>query len=342
MKQLNWAVIGCGVISKSHLEPVANSGKVKLYAVCDSNEAAASEVAEKFGCDKIYTDYRELLCDPEVDVVSVCTPSGMHGEMVIEAAKHKKHILCEKPMEITKEKIDAMIQAAKENGVKLGCVFQRRTYPEAVAARKFVEENNLGPIVYAEARAKYFRSREYYKSADWRATWELDGGGCLMNQGVHAIDLLCWMVGDVKSVFARCETLTHDIQVEDTASAVVEFTSGALGIIQGSTNTYPSQDTKITLYFENGTLWFGDEGIGGEFSDPNLVIPELKSFESNVKEDPTAIGNMTHKVLVEDLADAILENRDPMISPEDGRKSVELILAIYESARKKQLITINE
>lgn len=340
-KTLNWAIIGCGVISESHLDAIISLKHTKLYAVCDIIEERAKEKQEKYHAEKLYTDYKEMLSDPAVDVVSICTPSGMHAEMAIAAANAGKHIFCEKPMDVTAAKMDAMIESIEKNNVKCGCVFQRRTYPEAIAARKFIEEHDLGPIIFAEARLKYYRDQAYYDSGDWRATWELDGGGALMNQGVHGIDLLRWFVGDVKSVYAMCRTLARDIDVEDAAAAVVEFENGAMGTIRGTTCVYPAQETQISLHFKEGTIIFGDEGVTQcEFLDKSIKMPPVTAFAANVAADPTKIGAKSHLPLAEDLEDAILNDHSPLITPREARKSVDLILAIYESSRKNQPVTL--
>lgn len=340
-KILNWAIIGCGIISESHLDAITSLKHTKLYAVCDVIAERAQEKLEKYHAQKLFTNYKELLSDPAVDVVSICTPSGMHAEMAIAAANAGKHIFCEKPMDVTAEKMTAMVDAVEKSGVKCGCVFQRRTYPEAVAVHKFIEEHDLGPIIFAEARLKYYRDQAYYDSGDWRATWELDGGGALMNQGVHGIDLLRWFVGDVKSVYAMCRTLARNIDVEDAAAAVVEFQNGAIGTIRGTTCVYPAQETQISLHFKKGTIIFGDAGVTQcEFLDPSIQMPPVTPFAANVAEDPSAIGAKSHLLLAEDLEDAILHDHIPLIPPREARKSVDLILAIYESSRKNCPITL--
>ena len=340
---LNWAVVGCGVISSNHLDAIEALPNARVYAVCDLDEEKAKKAQEKYHAEKIYLDYNCLVADPEVDVVSVCTPSGAHGEVAIAAAEHKKHLFVEKPLEVTGEKMTALIDAVERNNVKLECVFQRRTYPEAVAAKKFIEEHDLGPIIYAEARLKYYRSQEYYDSGDWRATWELDGGGALMNQGVHGVDLLHWFVGEPLNVYALCKTMAHDIQVEDAAAAIVEFKNGAIGVIRATTCVYPGEETEITLHFKEGTLAFGDKGITRcEFMDKSIVAPEVKPISFNIKADPAAIGSLTHLAQAQDLADAILNDRPTAVDPRDARKSVDLILGIYESSRTKKLVWLDK
>lgn len=337
---LNWAIIGCGTIAPLHAGAVKHSTGARLYAVCDIEAETANKFAAEHDAEKVYTDYRELLSDPLVDVVSICTPSGMHAEMAIEAARQKKHILVEKPMDVTKEKIDRMAAAAHENEIKMGCVYQLRTGPGAQAAKQYIETHDLGKLIYGIAQAQYYRSPEYYKSAGWRATWELDGGGCLMNQGIHTVDLLRWMLGEVKTVTAKCATVVHAIPVEDTAMAIVEFQSGAMGMIQGSTHTVPGKASVVYLYFEKGTLWFNDKEMGGKIGTSGEEIPGVSIESDEVGNDHKAIWSQSHFVMVQDLIDAIREDREPMIPPEEGRKSVDLILAIYESSKENRTIVM--
>jgi UDP-N-acetyl-2-amino-2-deoxyglucuronate dehydrogenase len=191
-RKIGYAIIGCGNIGPSHAEGVLACKDAKLVAVCDIIEEKARNMAAKYGSASYFTDYREMLQSEEIDIVSLCTPSGMHGDMVLDCARVGKHVLCEKPIEISKGKMDAMINACTDAGVKLGAVFQNRTYSGTIRARKMIKDGELGRILIADGYCKEYRSPEYYKSASWRGTWALDGGGCLMNQGVHCIDLLCW------------------------------------------------------------------------------------------------------------------------------------------------------
>lgn len=334
-KKVRFGIIGCGVISKLHGIAMEIVEDAEVVAICDILEEKMDAFIEKFGPAKRYTDYKELLKDPEVDAVSICTPSGMHGEMVIDAARAGKHIFCEKPIEITKEKIDNMIKEVEKAGVKMGCVFQRRTFPESIVVKKALDEGKFGKIILADAYLKYYRTKEYYSSAGWRATWELDGGGSLMNQGVHGIDLVTWMAGEVESVYAKTAALLHNIEVEDTAVAVVKYKSGAFGVIEGTTSVYPAQSTRLEIHCEKGSVIFGDDGIlEWKLKDnPDEGIPEITKDNISVKDDPTKLSQSSHVPLVEDFVDAINNDRDPLITPQIGRKAVDLILAIYESAR---------
>ncbi|MBD2844305.1 Gfo/Idh/MocA family oxidoreductase [Paenibacillus sp. IB182496] len=331
-KTLNFGIIGAGTIASSHAKAIAGNPRAELYAVCDIIEENARNFAEEFEVQHVFTSLDAMLQVKELDVVNVCLPSGAHEWAVTAAARAGKHILCEKPIDIHLDKIDNMIAAVRENQVKLGCVYQRRTMPEAIAARDAVQSGKLGRMVLGDAYLKYYRSAEYYRSAGWRGTWEHDGGGALMNQGVHGIDLIQWMMGDIESVFAHTAALVRDIEVEDTAVVAVKFKSGALGVIQGATSVYPGQETRFELHGENGSFIFGDKGIQlweareGELKQP--VVGDAGTPGA----DPRSIALEGHQALVEDLIEAITVDREPLINGEEARKAVAVIMAIYESS----------
>lgn len=333
LKKLRFAIVGAGVISSFHAKAAAENPEAELVAISDVVEENARKLAEKYGIPSVYGDYQEMLERKDIDVVCVCVPSGKHAEAAIAAAKAGKHILCEKPLDITVERMDRMIHEARAAQVKLGVIYQRRTFPAAIAARKAVQENKLGKLVLGDAYLKYYRSQEYYDSAGWRGTWELDGGGALMNQGVHGIDLIQWIVGDVESVFARSAALVRNIEVEDTAVAVVKYVNGAYGVIQGTTSVWPGQETRFEIHGENGSIVFADSGIKQwAFMDGETSVPDVEGTAS-ASSDAANISADGHYILVDDMIQAIKEDRDPMITGEEASKAVKLILAIYESAR---------
>lgn len=332
--QIGWAIVGCGVIGPWHADAVAASGEAKLLACCDIIPERARALAEKHGA-RWYTDYEEMLAkEDEVQAVSVCTPSGLHSPVAIAAAQARKHVLCEKPLDITLRAMDEMIAAAEEHGVKLACVFQNRTYPDSKRLREAVRTGKLGKIVLGDCYQKYYRSHEYYASGAWRATWELDGGGALMNQGVHGIDLLLWVMGNAKRVNAQCRTLVRNIYVEDTAVALVEFENRALGVIEGTTSVTPGYGMRLEISGDRGTIRWEDGKIS------RWDIPGEQTTEEGKEKagegtaaDPTALSVYGHVQHVRDLCAAIRENRDPEITGRDARKAVELIKAIYLSSR---------
>jgi predicted dehydrogenase len=332
--KMRFGIVGGGVIFKNHADAVKANERAELVAVCDIIEEKAREAMEKYGAKAFHTDYRKMIKRNDIDVVCICTPSGTHMEIAVEAAKAGKHVLCEKPLDITAKRMDTMIKACRDNDVKLGCVFQRRTMPEAIAAKKAIREGKLGKLVLADIYLKYYRSQEYYDSAGWRGTWELDGGGALMNQGVHGIDLIEWMAGDVESVFARAGALVRNIEVEDTCVMVLKYKNGAYGVIEGTTSVYPAQETRFELHGENGSIIFSDSGIKlWKTLDENEKAPEIHSEKTGGSADPKDISNLGHIIQVDDIISAVLEDREPMINGESASKSVKLILAAYESAR---------
>lgn len=341
-KALRWGIVGCGVIAPAHAQSLAKAKGAKLVAVCDIVPEKAERLAAKFGQPAVYTDLKEMLQQGDLDVLSVCTPSGLHGKHIEAAAEAGVHVLSEKPLEITLEKMDSAIRACREANVKLGGVFQRRTLPTSIQIKKALDAGELGNLLLGSAYLKYYRDQAYYDSGDWRGTWELDGGGALMNQGVHGIDLLLWFMGDVKKVFARAGTLARDIEVEDTAVISLEFKNGAFGIIEGTTTVYPGMDTRLEIHGEKGTIVLEEQRIKvWETLEGGSKIENSNDTKSaGVSADPSALGPLTHDVLVQDMIDAINENREPLIPGEEARKAVELILAIYESARTGKEIVL--
>jgi len=325
-RKLRFGIVGAGVITPSHARAIRDHAEdAELAAICDIQVEKAKKLAAEFGAQRVYADYEQMLKQDDIDVIDICLPSGLHAKFGIAAARAGKHVLCEKPLDISLENIDALIKACRDHRVKLGTIYQRRTMPQAVLARKAVQEGKLGRMVLGDAYLKYYRSPEYYRSAGWRGTWELDGGGALMNQGVHGIDLIQWMMGDVESVFARSAPLVRDIPVEDTAVAVLKYKNGAFGVIQGATSVYPEQQTRFELHGENGTVIFDDKGFRQwKFLNSEEEAPALP--------DQAALAS-GHTVLVGDMIEAIREDREPMVNGPEARKAVELIMAIYESAR---------
>jgi predicted dehydrogenase len=334
---LGWGIIGCGVIAPTHIKAVQATDGAQLVACCDIVEEKAHERADEFGDGDVavYRDLEKMLDDPNVDVVSICTPSGMHSAQAIAAAEAGKHILCEKPLDVELCKIDAMIEAAEENDIKLAGVFQRRTYESSNKVRDAVQGGKLGKLVIGDCYQKYFRSHEYYASGSWRATWELDGGGALMNQGVHGIDLLLYIMGDVKRINARARRLVRNIAVEDTAVATLEFANGALGVIEGTTSITPGYGCKIQISGDDGTI---------EVVNKEITMWDIPGEEEDVEESEDEVGTARdatsglteegHTMHVADLVDAIQNDREPQIPGSEARRAVEVIKAIYKSSRE--------
>ena len=344
--KIGFGMIGCGVIAPFHAKGIEETPDAELVAACDPNEEAAKKFSAEHNDIPYYVDLEEMLKREEVRAVCICTPSGMHSDQAVAAARAKKHVLCEKPLDITLPKIDRMIAACREEGVKFGGIFQRRTYPASIQVRDAVQGGLLGKMVLGDIYQKFYRSPEYYRSGAWRGTWEMDGGGALMNQGVHGIDLLLWIMGDVKSVIAKTDHFVRDIEVEDTAAAIVTFESGAFGVIEGATSCNPGQVARFELHGDKGTIVLTDAGIerwavskGDKHLAEDAEVAPQEGRAHGVA-DPRAISVEGHIVLIRDFVDAVRNDREPMVAPQSARKPVELILAIYESAKTGREVTL--
>lgn len=334
MDKIGFGIIGCGTISGTHRKAIEAVELAELVACCDIVEEKAKAWAEEAGLgDNYYRRIEDMLARDDIQAVCICTPSGLHAEHAIMAAEAGKHILCEKPLDVTLRKIDDMIAAAERHGVKLAGVFQRRTYESTRRVREAVRVGKLGKLVLGDCYQKYYRSHEYYASGEWRATWELDGGGALMNQGVHGIDLILYLMGPVKRVSAYCRRLVRNIPVEDTAVAIVEYENGAVGVLEGTTSVTPGMGCEVEISGDNGTV-----GLSGD----TITTWKIKGEEAEESEaqaegtasDPAALAATGHVAHVRDLCEAIINDREPAIPGREARRAVELIKAIYKSSRE--------
>lgn len=341
-RKVRFALIGCGRIMPAHTDGIKNAPHAELIAVCDVDAEKAKQTAMENNLDKYYTDAREMLEIEKPDVCCILTPSGMHAECAMLAAEMGVNVLVEKPMDVTLDAMKKLIRVCREKKVKLGCIFQRRTFDAAIILRKMVEEGKFGKLTMSSAFLRYYRSKEYYESDDWRGTLKLDGGGALMNQGVHGVDMLDWFTGGIYSVTAVCERLHWDIEAEDTTAVLVKFKNGAIGTIECCTTAYPGMDTIFTFSGTEGNTVLGDSGFyEWNFMDKTLVKPETTGTLGG-KNCAYNLSNYGHITQIEDMAMAVLEDREPMVCGEDALRSVGIVLAIYESARTGKEIVIDE
>lgn len=337
----NFGIIGSGMIARFHAEAIAAMPNATLIGIAGRSHAKTYELAESFDC-KAYQNIDELLADPTIQIVTVATVSGAHLDPCIAAAKAGKHVICEKPLEVTLEKIDEIIQICEKQNVTLAGIFNRRFYPAVQELKKAVEQKRFGRITMVEAAIKWYRDQAYYDSAAWRGTWELDGGGALMNQSIHTIDQLLYLCGPVKSLTASTACLIHEgIEVEDTAVAQLEFESGALGVIHGSTACWSStgHPAEIHICGENGSAFMADTAFRvWDFQEKTADDERITSTLMNGSEkgmganDPNAIDYLGHQKNFEDVVYAIENGSSPMTNGQEARKAVEVICAIYESA----------
>ena len=333
MKKYGFGIVGCGVISKWHIDAIQAIDGAQLVGVFDNCKENAQKTAQLHAC-RCFDTYEEMLLCPQVDIVSICTPSGTHAPLAIEAANRGKNIIVEKPMAITKQQIDELIYTVEKNNVKLTVISQLRFKEGIQRVKNAIENGELGDIILGDIYMKYYRSQEYYDSSSWRGTWDMDGGGALMNQGIHGVDLLQYLVGSVKSVMGMCRTLARDIEVEDTASAVVEFENGALGVIQGTTSVEPGYPRIIQISGTKGSVEITEDtvtrwDIGGSSSvGGHSLCGEIKSYR-----DPQGLGKGDHMLQIKDFIAAIDEGREPLVNMYEGKKTVDIILAAYESSK---------
>lgn len=328
---VRFAVIGCGRISEVHLKALSEAKNAQLCAVCDIIEEKAKKRALEYNVP-YYLDIETMLKEQKPDAALIGTPSGMHGEHAEICALNGVNVLCEKPLEITTEKIDRMIRVCEENHVRLGGIFQRRTYTAAVASKNAINSGNIGTLVFCSGTFNYSRTQEYYDSDAWRGTWALDGGGALMNQAVHGIDMLIMLGGDVKSVFAKCETKARNIEVEDTAAAIIKYKNGALGVMEAATSLKDGQETVLSVSGTDGMISFGDSEILTWNTKDGSAAPSVTDSMGGKNCAWTGVFE-GHRLLVENMADAI-ENGTPLLIPAcDARKAVDVILAIYRSSQ---------
>lgn len=332
MDTINFGLIGCGRVAPRHAQSFGEVAGARLVAVADIIESRAARFAKDCQAEK-FTDYHRLLERRDVDAVCICTPSGMHAQMAIDAMQAGKHVVVEKPMAMNLRDADRMIDTAKSTGVKLCIVLQNRYNPPMQDLRRAVDEGKLGRLLLGNATVRWYRPQEYYDDG-WHGTYTMDGGA-LMNQSIHHIDALQWLMGEVESVFAYTATLAHKMEAEDVGVAVLRFKGGAIGSVEGSTVTYPENlEGSVALFGERGSAKVGGTAlnrkvlwkIAGEVEHEHVAL-----MRDQV--DPPSVYGSSHKVVIADMVAALHENRAPHTDGAEGRKSVALVLAMYESAR---------
>lgn len=341
-RNLGFGIVGCGVIAPWHMAGIEAAKGAKLVAVCDAEEKKAKKLGQEKQVN-YYTDLDKMLKQDDLNVICLCTPSSLHPGQAIAGAKAGKHIITEKPMATTLEKADEMINVCRQQKVKLACIFQRRATEPFRSVKQALEKQELGKIILGDCYLKYYRSQAYYDSAGWRGTWEFDGGGALMNQGIHMIDLLQWYMGEVETIYGSAQTLARRIEVEDTAVAVLKFRNGALGVIEGTTSVFPADiPHRLEIHGEKGSILIEGEGIkrwvtGGPDGEPVDKVEHREEDEKKKTKQaivsPTSITTLGHQIQIQDMVDAVNEDRTPVVPGEEGRKSLEIILGIYESSK---------
>ncbi|CAM3722602.1 Gfo/Idh/MocA family protein [Marinicrinis lubricantis] len=322
--KVRFGIIGCGIIADVHARVVALLSEAELIGVTDVNREHAKRFAARHHC-RAYESIEALLRDDKIDAVCICTPSGLHAEQAIQTARAGKHVFVEKPMALKLDDVDRMVTVCEENEVLLSTVFPRRMSPHARFARKFIQDGRLGKLSLCSAYVKIYRDQAYYDSAGWRGTWKMDGGGVMMNQGIHTVDLLQWLVGPVVSLSGKAKTVLRSIEVEDTAAAILQFENGAMGVLEMTTTAHPSKGQRLEIHGNKGTLVIEEDHIVAlEIEGEEAVkLPPLDDFK---------VVPDGHLLQLKDFAEAIQDGRMPIVPGTAGRHSLAIILGTYTSS----------
>lgn len=341
-RPLGFAIVGCGMIARFHVRALADVPDTRVAALVSRTPASAEKLFADTGVARcpIHTEIAEALKQPDVDVVIITTPSGAHLEPAVAAANARKHVVVEKPLEIAPERCDRIIEACDRNGVKLCTIFPSRFADANLELKKAVDAGRFGRLTLGETTCKWWRSQQYYDEGGWKGTKALDGGGALMNQAIHNVDLLLWMMGPVVQVAGFTALLAHErIEVEDTAVACLQFANGALGVIQATTSAHPGYPKTIAIHGDRGSAVIEQEDvIRWDFTPETDADKKLKErFASKVgasggAADPKAISHAGHARQLADFVHAIQTNAQPLVDGREGKRAVALICGIYQSA----------
>jgi len=345
-KTIGFAVLGTGLVSKFHARALRDVPGARLVAVCSRERSRAEAFASEFGCSA-FDSLEEVLAQPGVDALAIATPSGKHRDAALAAAKAGKHVLCEKPLEVTPERIDEMIAAHRAAGTRLGCLFQLRYLPALQPIREALREGRFGALTYAGVYVPWWRSNEYYSESSWRGTVSLDGGGALMNQSIHMIDLLCELLPPVESVAAFASSVGHPgLETEDACSAALRFQGGAVGVIYGTTSAWPGRVRRLEIAGTQGTAVLEEDRLTRfEFREPlpqDQVTRERfgRTAGAHGVSDPGAMTHALHAACFRDFVDALAAGRPFGIDGESARRSVALVCAAYRAAETGQCVRV--
>lgn len=329
-------LIGGGNITETHARAVRAIPGAEIAAIHGTNSGKLDALCREYGGTP-YRDFDAFLAHRPLDMVAIGSPSGLHATQGIAAAERGLHVLTEKPVDINTERADALVDAAERNQVKLGVMFQDRVKPGIRQLKDWIDAGVVGKVLLADARVKWYRPPEYYSQSRWRGTLALDGGGALINQAIHTVDLLLWLLGDVTRVQSRSATALHKIEAEDTALAILEFSSGALGVFQATTAAYPGYPRRVEVTGTEGTVILEhDRILAANLQDPPLGFSEGAVTDANQSATSAVVSDFRgHQALFEDFIHAIESDSTPICDGRDGRRSIALVEAIYRAARSK-------
>jgi len=346
-EKFGFGIIGAGVVSEYHARAIEEQSDAKIVAVTSRGREKGEQFAANHKCEYI-SDLDEMLKRDDIHAVSICTPSGLHAEQAIAAANAGKHIMVDKPMAINLKDATEMIRAARDNNVKLGVIFQKRTEEGPNRVKKAISDGIFGKLIFADASIKYWRNQAYYDSGAWRGTWNMDGGGSSMNQGSHGIDILLYMVGDVEKIYAKTDTMAHNIEVEDVAIAILTYKNGAYGRLQTSRAVNPGQGNRFEFNGTLGTAVLMEDTVTSWSLTSSKEVLAEETIKNAASSTGMAASSSTHfanegfRIQIANLISSTRTGEKLICSGEDGRKSLQLIMGIYESSKRKEEIYLDE
>jgi UDP-N-acetyl-2-amino-2-deoxyglucuronate dehydrogenase len=337
----NIGLIGGGNISETHARAARAIPDVEVAAIFGTNAEKVGRLCREYGGTP-YSDFEKFLSHRPMEIVAIGSPSGLHAEQGIAAARHGLHVLTEKPIDISVERADALIAETKKVGVKLGVFFQDRCKLDILRVKLAVDSGTLGRPILADARVKWYRAPDYYAKSRWRGTWALDGGGALINQAVHTLDLMTWIFGEVASVQASSKTALHNIEAEDTLTAMLQFANGALGVLQATTSAFPGYPRRLELTGTEGTLIIEqDRLLAADLKNPNADLLRGSEADSNVSSSSPVVSDARgHQAVLQDFLDAIRNGAEPRCDGQEGRRSLALVQAIYAACKSGERVLV--
>ena len=343
--KIGYAVVGLG-IGFAHADAAYEYEKCELVAVCDIKRDRLDKAVEKYAGVRAYEKFDDLLCDSEVDIISICLPSGMHAEFAVKAMEAGKHVLVEKPVDITVEAAMKIDECARRTKMKAGVIHQNRNNALMKPIKEAVDSGRLGKLVLGTFAVKWFREQSYYDNG-WHGTWDMDGGGSLINQAVHTVDLMQWLMGDVESVSSKMGIYDHQIETEDLTARVVTFKNGAVATFVSTTCAHPGISTEISVYGTGGTIeadadvlktWKLKDSWDEAEEEAEMLEKYGKGNLGAEAQDPSIVCG--HKSMVIDMVEAVINDRDPQISVCEAVKSVRIVNAVYESAKSGKTVML--
>lgn len=325
--------MGCGMVAVTHADSITGCEGASLVGVFDRGEERCAAFAKRYGV-RTYASYGEMLSDEEIDAVCICTPSGLHAEQAIAALQAHKHVVLEKPMALNTADAERVVAAAERAHCLLTVISQYRFYEDVVRVKRLIEQGAFGTLSLCDLYMKYWRDPSYYAESTWRGTWTMDGGGALMNQGIHGVDLMRYLLGDARVLKGRARTVLHDIEVEDNALALVEYDCGAMGVIEASTAAYPGFSRRIEIHGSRGYALLVNATLEKLFIDGEMMVDRSIAPDAGTSSDPTKLSHVGHLLQMENFVKAIRGEASLVSTARDGMEAVRLIESVYRSSEQ--------